>query len=97
MQESDYAPDDRPGEVLRGIRKINASPIRSGLCRISFGSWFPLVPSSLISSLRQMQAAAQAIRSEKQASVTGKENKITFQDVAGIDEAKRNCRKSSNS
>jgi cell division protease FtsH len=91
-----YAPDDP--DLVKSLRehnvKINAKPDEeSGLWQNIIVSWFPmlLLIGVWIFFMRQMQAGggkAMAFGKSKARLVTGKENKITFQDVAGIDEAK---------
>ena len=74
--------------------KINAKPDdEGGLWQNIFISWFPmlLLIGVWIFFMRQMQAGggkAMAFGKSKARLITGKENKVTFQDVAGIDEAR---------
>ncbi len=91
-----YAPDDP--ELMKMLRthnvRINAKPDEdSGIWQNIFISWFPmlLLIGVWIFFMRQMQAGggkAMAFGKSKARLVTGKENKVTFRDVAGIDEAK---------
>lgn len=91
-----YAPDDP--ELMKLLRehnvKINAKPDdESGIWQNLLISWFPmlLLIGVWIFFMRQMQAGggkAMAFGKSKARLVTGKENKVTFKDVAGIDEAK---------
>ncbi|HEY3276519.1 MAG TPA: ATP-dependent zinc metalloprotease FtsH [Syntrophorhabdaceae bacterium] len=91
-----YAPDDPDlMKVLRAHNvRINAKPDEdSGLWQNIFISWFPmlLLIGVWIFFMRQMQAGggkAMAFGKSKARLVTGKEHKVTFQDVAGINEAK---------
>ncbi len=90
-----YAPDDP--ELMKLLRehnvKINAKPDdESGIWQNLLISWFPmlLLIGVWIFFMRQMQAGggkAMAFGKSKARLVTGKENKVTFKDVAGIDEA----------
>lgn len=91
-----YAPEDP--DLMRLLRqynvRINAKPDEeSGLWQNILISWFPMILliGVWIFFMRQMQAGggkAMAFGKSKARLVTGKENKVTFQDVAGIDEAK---------
>ena len=91
-----YAPDDP--ELVRTLRehkvKIQAKPDdESSLWQSILISWFPmlLLIGVWIFFMRQMQAGggkALAFGKSKARIVNGKENKVTFQDVAGIEEAK---------
>jgi cell division protease FtsH len=91
-----YAPDDP--DLMKLLRthnvKINAKPDEDGgLWQNLFISWFPmlLLIGVWIFFMRQMQAGggkAMAFGKSKARLITGKENKVTFQDVAGIDEAR---------
>ena len=91
-----YSPDDP--ELMKMLRshnvRINAKPDDdSGIWQNIFISWFPmlLLIGVWIFFMRQMQAGggkAMAFGKSKARLVIGKETKVTFQDVAGIDEAK---------
>ncbi len=91
-----FAPED-PDLVKRlrekGVR-ISAKPDEeSGIWQNIFISWFPmlLLIGVWIFFMRQMQSGggkAMAFGKSKARLFTGRENKVTFQDVAGIDEAK---------
>ena len=91
-----YAADDP--ELMKMLRvhgvRINAKPDEdSGMWQSILISWFPmlLLIGVWIFFMRQMQAGggkAMAFGKSKARLVVGKENKVTFQDVAGIDEAK---------
>jgi cell division protease FtsH len=91
-----YAPDDP--DLVKGLRehnvKITAKPDEeSGFWQNMLISWFPmlLLIGVWIFFMRQMQAGggkAMAFGKSRARLVNGKENKVTFQDVAGIDEAK---------
>ncbi|HBA55768.1 ATP-dependent zinc metalloprotease FtsH [Syntrophorhabdus aromaticivorans] len=91
-----YAADDP--ELMRLLRthnvRINAKPDDdTGIWQNILISWFPmlLLIGVWIFFMRQMQAGggkAMAFGKSKARLVTGKEHKVTFQDVAGIDEAK---------
>jgi cell division protease FtsH len=91
-----YAPDDP--ELVRTLRengvKIQAKPDEdSGIWQSILVSWFPmlLLIAVWIFFMRQMQAGggkALAFGKSKARIVNSKENKVTFQDVAGIEEAK---------
>ena len=91
-----YAPDYP--ELVRTLRehkvKIQAKPDdESSLWQSILISWFPmlLLIGVWIFFMRQMQAGggkALAFGKSKARIVNGKENKVTFQDVAGIEEAK---------
>jgi len=91
-----YAPDDP--ELVKtltasGVR-IQAKPDEdSGIWQSILVSWFPmlLLIAVWIFFMRQMQAGggkALAFGKSKARIVNARENKITFQDVAGIEEAK---------
>jgi cell division protease FtsH len=91
-----YAPDDP--ELVKMLRdsgvRIQAKPDEdSGIWQSIFVSWFPmlLLIAVWIFFMRQMQAGggkALAFGKSKARIVNAKENKVTFQDVAGIEEAK---------
>lgn len=91
-----YAPEDP--ELLKTLRghnvKINAKPDdESGFWQSILVSWLPmlLLIGVWIFFMRQMQAGggkAMSFGKSKARLFTGKDNKVTFQDVAGIDEAK---------
>jgi cell division protease FtsH len=91
-----YSPDDP--DLMKLLRthnvKINAKPDdEGGLWQNILISWFPmlLLIGVWIFFMRQMQAGggkAMAFGKSKARLITGKENKVTFQDVAGIDEAR---------
>ena len=91
-----YAPEDP--ELMKMLRshnvRINAKPDEdSGIWQNILISWFPmlLLIGVWIFFMRQMQSGggkAMAFGKSKARLVTGKEHKVTFQDVAGIDEAK---------
>jgi cell division protease FtsH len=91
-----YTPDDP--DLMKTLKahnvKINAKPDEdSGMWQNIFISWFPmlLLIGVWIFFMRQMQAGggkAMAFGKSKARLVTGKENKVTFNDVAGIEEAK---------
>ncbi|MBA4417939.1 MAG: cell division protein FtsH [Syntrophus sp. (in: bacteria)] len=91
-----YTPEDP--DLIKLLRthkiKINAKPDEdSGMWQNIFISWFPMILliGVWIFFMRQMQAGggkAMAFGKSKARLVTGKENKVTFQDVAGIEEAK---------
>ena len=91
-----YAPDDPDLiKTLRGHNvKVNAKPDdESGFWQSVLVSWLPmlLLIGVWIFFMRQMQAGggkAMSFGKSKARLFTGKENKVTFQDVAGIDEAK---------
>jgi cell division protease FtsH len=91
-----YAPDDPElVKVMRQHRvKIQAKPDEeTGIWQSIFVSWFPmlLLIGVWIFFMRQMQAGggkALAFGKSRARMATGKENKVTFQDVAGIEEAK---------
>ena len=74
--------------------KIQAKPDDdSGIWQSIFVSWFPmlLLIGVWIFFMRQMQAGggkALAFGKSKARMATGRENRVTFQDVAGIEEAK---------
>ena len=91
-----YAPDDP--ELMKTLReynvKINAKPDEeSGIWQNILVSWFPmlLLIGVWIFFMRQMQAGggkAMAFGKSRARLFTNKGNKVTFQDVAGIEEAK---------
>jgi len=91
-----YAPDDP--ELVKTLRehrvKVQAKPDEdSSIWQSIFVSWFPmlLLIAVWIFFMRQMQAGggkALAFGKSKARMVNAKENKVTFQDVAGIEEAK---------
>ena len=91
-----YAPDDP--DLVKTMQqhrvKISAKPDdESGIWQSIFVSWFPmlLLIGVWIFFMRQMQAGggkALAFGKSRARMATGKENKVTFQDVAGIEEAK---------
>jgi cell division protease FtsH len=91
-----YAPEDP--ELVKLLRdhkvKINAKPDEeSGMWQNILISWFPmlLLIGVWIFFMRQMQSGggkAMAFGKSKARLVTNKDNKVTFQDVAGIEEAK---------
>ncbi len=91
-----FAADDP--ELVKLMRqhriKIQAKPDdESGIWQSIFVSWFPmlLLIGVWIFFMRQMQAGggkALAFGKSKARMATGKENRVTFQDVAGIEEAK---------
>ncbi len=91
-----YAPDDP--ELVKDMQqhgvKIQAKPDDdTGIWQSIFVSWFPmlLLIGVWIFFMRQMQAGggkALAFGKSRARIATGKENKVTFQDVAGIEEAK---------
>ncbi|HVN24853.1 MAG TPA: ATP-dependent zinc metalloprotease FtsH [Syntrophorhabdales bacterium] len=91
-----YAPDDP--ELVRTLRdsgvRIQAKPDEdSGIWQSIFVSWFPmlLLIAVWIFFMRQMQAGggkALAFGKSRARIVNARENKVTFQDVAGIEEAK---------
>lgn len=91
-----FAPEDP--DLVRSLRehnvKIQAKPEEeSGLWSSIVISWFPmlLLIGVWIFFMRQMQAGggkALAFGKSKARMVNGKDNRVTFQDVAGIDEAK---------
>jgi cell division protease FtsH len=91
-----YAPDDP--ELMKMLReynvKINAKPDEeSGIWQNILVSWFPmlLLIGVWIFFMRQMQAGggkAMAFGKSRARLFTNKGNKVTFQDVAGIEEAK---------
>ncbi len=91
-----YAADDPElVKVMTQHRiKIQAKPDDdSGIWQSIFVSWFPmlLLIGVWIFFMRQMQAGggkALAFGKSKARMATGKENRVTFQDVAGIEEAK---------
>jgi len=74
--------------------RIQAKPDdESGIWQSIFVSWFPmlLLIGVWIFFMRQMQAGggkALAFGKSKARMATGRENRVTFQDVAGIEEAK---------
>jgi len=91
-----FAPDDP--ELVKLLRQhkvtIQAKPDdESGIWQSIFVSWFPmlLLIGVWIFFMRQMQAGggkALAFGKSRARMANGKENKVTFQDVAGIEEAK---------
>ncbi len=91
-----YAPEDQ--ELMKVLRdysvRITAKPDEeSGFWQSIFVSWLPmlLLIGVWIFFMRQMQAGggkAMAFGKSKARLFTGRENKVTFHDVAGIDEAK---------
>ncbi|HOJ70354.1 MAG TPA: ATP-dependent zinc metalloprotease FtsH [Syntrophorhabdaceae bacterium] len=91
-----YAPDDP--ELMKILRehnvKIHAKPDEeSGFWQNIFISWFPmlLLIGVWIFFMRQMQAGggkAMAFGKSRARLFTSKENKVTFKDVAGVEEAK---------
>lgn len=91
-----YAPDDP--ELMRTLRdhhvKIQAKPEEeAGIWQSLLVSWFPmlLLIGVWIFFMRQMQAGggkAMAFGKSRARLITNKANKVTFQDVAGIEEAK---------
>jgi cell division protease FtsH len=91
-----FAPEDP--DLVKTLReknvKITAKPDEeSGLWQSIFISWFPmlLLIGVWIFFMRQMQSGggkAMAFGKSKARLFTGRENKVTFHDVAGIDEAK---------
>lgn len=91
-----YAPDDP--ELMKTLReynvKINAKPDEeSGIWQNILVSWFPmlLLIGVWIFFMRQMQAGGgkvMAFGKSRARLFTNKGNKVTFQDVAGIEEAK---------
>ena len=91
-----YAPDDP--ELMKSLRehkvKIQAKPDdESGIWQSIFVSWFPMLIliAVWIFFMRQMQAGggkALAFGKSRARMANGKENRVTFQDVAGIEEAK---------
>ncbi len=91
-----YAPDDP--ELIKILRehnvKIHAKPDEeSGFWQNIFISWFPmlLLIGVWIFFMRQMQAGggkAMAFGKSRARLFTNKENKVTFKDVAGVEEAK---------
>lgn len=91
-----YAPDDP--ELMKILRehnvKIHAKPDEeSGFWQNLFISWFPmlLLIGVWIFFMRQMQAGggkAMAFGKSRARLFTSKENKVTFKDVAGVEEAK---------
>jgi len=91
-----FAPDDP--ELVKLMRqhrvKIQAKPDEdSGIWQSILVSWFPmlLLIGVWIFFMRQMQAGggkALAFGKSRARMANGRENKVTFQDVAGIEEAK---------
>jgi len=91
-----YAADDP--ELVKMLRehgiRINAKPEEdSGMWQNIFISWFPmlLLIAVWIFFMRQMQSGggkAMAFGKSKARLFTNKDNKVTFQDVAGVEEAK---------
>ena len=96
-----FAPDDP--ELVKLLRQhkvtIQAKPDDdSGIWQSIFVSWFPmlLLIGVWIFFMRQMQAGggkALAFGKSRARMANGKENKVTFQDVAGIEEAKVRARR----
>jgi cell division protease FtsH len=91
-----YTPEDP--DLIKTLRshnvKVNAKPDdESGFWQSILVSWLPmlLLIGVWIFFMRQMQAGggkAMSFGKSKARLFTGKDNKVTFQDVAGIDEAK---------
>ncbi len=91
-----FAPDDP--DLVKLLRQhkvtIQAKPDEdSGIWQSLLVSWFPmlLLIGVWIFFMRQMQAGggkALAFGKSRARVATGKENRVTFQDVAGIEEAK---------
>ncbi|MCX8022339.1 MAG: ATP-dependent zinc metalloprotease FtsH [Syntrophorhabdaceae bacterium] len=91
-----YAPDDP--ELMKILRqnnvRIQAKPDEeTGFWQNIFISWFPMILliGVWIFFMRQMQAGggkAMAFGKSRARLFTNKENKVTFQDVAGVEEAK---------
>ena len=91
-----FAPDDP--DLVKRLRdkgvKISAKPDEeSGIWQNIFISWFPmlLLIGVWIFFMRQMQSGggkAMAFGKSKARLFTGRDNRVTFHDVAGIDEAK---------
>jgi cell division protease FtsH len=91
-----FAPEDP--DLVKRLRekgvKISAKPDEeSGIWQNIFISWFPmlLLIGVWIFFMRQMQSGggkAMAFGKSKARLFTGRENRVTFHDVAGIDEAK---------
>jgi cell division protease FtsH len=91
-----FAPEDP--DLIKRLReksvKISAKPDEeSGLWQNILISWFPmlLLIGVWIFFMRQMQSGggkAMAFGKSKARLFTGRDNRVTFQDVAGIDEAK---------
>jgi cell division protease FtsH len=91
-----FSPDDP--DLIKTLRqhkvKIQAKPDDDGgLWQSIFVSWFPmlLLIGVWIFFMRQMQAGggkALAFGKSRARMANGKDNKVTFQDVAGIEEAK---------
>jgi cell division protease FtsH len=91
-----FAPEDP--DLVKTLReknvKITAKPDEeSGLWQSIFISWFPmlLLIGVWIFFMRQMQSGggkAMAFGKSKARLFTGRDNRVTFHDVAGIDEAK---------
>jgi cell division protease FtsH len=91
-----YAPDDP--ELMRTLRehnvKVQAKPEgETGIWQSLLVSWFPmlLLIGVWIFFMRQMQAGggkAMAFGKSRARLITNKGNRVTFQDVAGIEEAK---------
>ncbi len=91
-----YAPEDP--ELMKMLRehnvKVNAKPDEeTGLWQSILVSWVPIILliGVWIFFMRQMQAGggkAMSFGKSKARLFAGKDNKVTFQDVAGIDEAK---------
>ena len=91
-----FAPDDP--ELVKTLRERNVKIVakpdeESGLWQSIFISWFPmlLLIAVWIFFMRQMQGGggkAMSFGKSKARLFTGRENRVTFRDVAGIDEAK---------
>ncbi len=91
-----FSPDDP--DLVKTLRqhkvKIQAKPDEDGgIWQSIFVSWFPmlLLIGVWIFFMRQMQAGggkALAFGKSRARMANGKDNKVTFQDVAGIEEAK---------
>ncbi len=91
-----FAPEDP--DLVKRLRekgvKISAKPDEeSGMWQNIFISWFPmlLLIGVWIFFMRQMQSGggkAMAFGKSKARLFTGRDNRVTFHDVAGIDEAK---------
>ncbi|MHB8108499.1 MAG: ATP-dependent zinc metalloprotease FtsH [Syntrophorhabdaceae bacterium] len=91
-----FSPDDP--DLVKRLRekgvKITAKPDEeSGIWQNIFISWFPmlLLIGVWIFFMRQMQSGggkAMAFGKSKARLFTGRDNRVTFHDVAGIDEAK---------
>lgn len=91
-----FAPDDP--DLVKGLRernvKITAKPEdEAGFWQAAILNWIPmlLLFAFLVFFMRQMQSGggkAMAFGKSKARMTTGRENKVTFKDVAGIEEAK---------